>query len=159
MVVWILGTEPSTSLLWKTIVDTGNFPSTQLIATRLLLQFIEDYTGSIYFLSVGVGTGNVPTCDRCGLYSVRFMFALTYLYDIIVFSSTFEQRIRDLDLVLSLVGAAVVTLTLAKCRFTAPEVPYLGYIVGREGLRVDESKIASLQADVPRQTKTGIKRI
>jgi RNase H-like domain found in reverse transcriptase len=63
-----------------------------------------------------------------------------------------------LDLVLSLVWSAGVTLKLEKCRFSAPEVPYLGYIVGREGLRVNESKISSLQAAVPPQTKTGIRR-
>jgi Reverse transcriptase (RNA-dependent DNA polymerase) len=90
--------------------------------------------------------------------SVRFRCALTYLFDIIVFSSMFEQHVRDLDLVLSLVRSACVTLKLEKWRFAAPEVLYLGYIVGCEGLRVNESNISSLQAAVPPQTKTGIRR-
>jgi RNase H-like domain found in reverse transcriptase len=53
----------------------------------------------------------------------------------------------------------VLRLSLDKCRFAAPEVTYLGYIVGREGLRVDKSKIYSLQAAVTPQTKTGIRRL
>jgi Reverse transcriptase (RNA-dependent DNA polymerase) len=92
------------------------------------------------------------------LSSVRFRCALMYLDDIIVFSPTFELHLRDLSLVLSLVQSAGVTLKLAKCRFAAPEVQYLGYVVGRDGLRVDDSKTVALQAAVPPQTKTGIRR-
>ena len=54
--------------------------------------------------------------------------------------------------------AAEVTLKLLKCKFAAPEVPYLGYLGGREGLRVDHSKTAALRAATPPDSKTGIRR-
>ena len=92
------------------------------------------------------------------LSSVRFRCALTYLDDIIVFSSSLEKHLRDLSMVLSLLKAAGVTLKISKCRFAAPEVPYLGYVVGRDGLRVYQSQTSSVQPALPPQTKNGIGR-
>jgi hypothetical protein len=91
------------------------------------------------------------------LSAVRFHCALTYLDDIIVFSTSFDHNLRDLHLVLSPLKSAGITLKLGKCQLAAPEVPYLGYTVGREGLHVDSTKISSvLAAPIPR-TKTGIR--
>ena len=47
---------------------------------------------------------------------------------------------------------------MSKCQFAAPEVPYLGNIVGRTGLRVDSSKTAALEGALPPTRKTGIRR-
>jgi Reverse transcriptase (RNA-dependent DNA polymerase)/RNase H-like domain found in reverse transcriptase len=92
------------------------------------------------------------------LSSVRFQCAPTYLDDIILYSTTFEQHLSDLRTVLSLLNDAGVTLKLSKCKFSSPEFPYLGYRVGRDGLRVDNSKIATLQAAMPQTSKTGVHR-
>ena len=46
------------------------------------------------------------------LSSVRFQCALTYLDDIIVYSSTFDQHLKDLSVVLKLLKAAGVSLKL-----------------------------------------------
>jgi hypothetical protein len=89
--------------------------------------------------------------------SVRFQCALTYLDDIIVYSPPFNST-YDLRTVLSLLKDAGVTLKLSMCKFAATEVPYLGYLVGRDGLRVENSKIATLQAAMPPTIKTGIRR-
>jgi RNase H-like domain found in reverse transcriptase/Reverse transcriptase (RNA-dependent DNA polymerase) len=92
------------------------------------------------------------------LSSVRFQCALTYLDDIIVYSNTFEQHLKDLHTVLSLLKAAGVTLKLSKCKFAGAEVTYLGYLVGRVGLRVDDSKTAALKEAKTPTCKTGIRR-
>jgi Reverse transcriptase (RNA-dependent DNA polymerase) len=92
------------------------------------------------------------------LSSVRFQCALTYLDDIIVYYTTFEQHLSDLRTVLSFLKDAGVTLKLSKCNFAAPEVPYLRYWVGRDDLRVNNSKIATLQAAMSPTSKTGIRR-
>jgi hypothetical protein len=83
------------------------------------------------------------------LSSVRFQCALTYLDDIIVYSNTFEKHLKDLHTVLSLLKAAGVTLKFSKCKFSGAEVPYLGYLVGRVGLRLDDSKTAALKEAKP----------
>jgi RNase H-like domain found in reverse transcriptase len=55
------------------------------------------------------------------------------------------------------VKSAGVTLKLGKCMFAAPEVPYLGYIVGQEGINVDSTKISSFLAASTPRTKTRIR--
>jgi transposase InsO family protein len=92
------------------------------------------------------------------LSSVRFQCALTYLDDIIIYSSSFEQHLEDLKTVLSLLQKAGITLKLEKCSFCAEEVQYLGFVVGRKGLRVDESKLDAVKKSVPPKTKTQMRR-
>jgi RNase H-like domain found in reverse transcriptase len=75
-----------------------------------------------------------------------------------VYSATFEQHLKELETILKLLKSASVTLKLSKCTFAGAEVSYLGYLVGRDGLRVDPSKTAALQAATPPNTNTGIRR-
>jgi Reverse transcriptase (RNA-dependent DNA polymerase) len=79
------------------------------------------HRGLCRFKRLPFGLVSAPATFQREIYvilsSVRFRCALTYLDDIIVFSSTFEQHIRDLNLALSLVRSAGVTLKLDKCLF------------------------------------------
>jgi hypothetical protein len=63
------------------------------------------------------------------LASVRFQCALTYLDDIVVYSPTFEQHVKDLSVVLKLLQDAGVSLKLKKCAFASRKVQYLGFVV------------------------------
>jgi hypothetical protein len=92
------------------------------------------------------------------LRTVRFQCALTYVDDIVIYSSTFEQHLADLSRVLKLLDDAGISLKLPKCSFAAPQVQYLGYKVGRDGLEVDDSKIEAVLRDVPPMTKTSLRR-
>jgi RNase H-like domain found in reverse transcriptase len=83
---------------------------------------------------------------------------LTYLDYIIVYSSTFEQHLKDLSLVLKLLESAGVSLKLKKCHFSAPNVQYRGFRVGHAGLEVDDSKIMAFQKAHPPCTKTVLRR-
>jgi Reverse transcriptase (RNA-dependent DNA polymerase) len=84
------------------------------------------------------------------LSSVRFKCTITYLYDIIIYSSMFfEERLIDLLKVLKLLRDSGITLKLANCSFCAMEVQYLGFIVGREGLKVDEMKLEAIWRSLP----------
>ncbi len=40
-------------------------------------------------------------------------------------------------------------LKLKKCSFAAPEVGYLGHIVGNDGIRVDPEKVQKLKMSFP----------
>jgi Reverse transcriptase (RNA-dependent DNA polymerase)/RNase H-like domain found in reverse transcriptase len=92
------------------------------------------------------------------LSSVRFQCAITYLDDIIIYSSSFEQHHVDLRKVLKLLRDSGITLKLAKCSFCATEVQYLGFIVGRAGLKVDETKLEAFQKSLPPRSKTQLRR-
>jgi transposase InsO family protein len=92
------------------------------------------------------------------LSSVRFQCAITYLDDIIIYSSSFEQHLRDLGKVLKLLRDSGITLKLSKCSFFVPEVQYLGFVVGRDGLKVDGTKLEAIQKALPPRSKTHIRR-
>ena len=92
------------------------------------------------------------------LSSVRFQCAITYLDDIIIYSSSWERHLEDLKRVIESLRDSGITLQLAKCSFCATEVQYLGFIVGRDGLKVDNSKLSAIQKSLPPRTKTRMRR-
>jgi Reverse transcriptase (RNA-dependent DNA polymerase) len=92
------------------------------------------------------------------LATVRFLCALTYLDDIVIYSPTFEQHLKDLAVVLRLLHEAGVSLKLQKCNFAAPKVPYLGFRVGTDGLELYESKTEAVRKAKPPANKAGLRR-
>ena len=52
-----------------------------------------------------------------------------YLDDVLIFSETFEQHVRDVDSILGKIEAAGLKLSPQKCRFFTNEVKFLGHIV------------------------------
>ncbi|GFT81105.1 hypothetical protein TNCV_1649511 [Trichonephila clavipes] len=74
-----------------------------------------------------------------GLYEFKVMsFGL---YDIIVFSETFEDHLIRLRLVLKCLQEAGLKLNSKKCIFAAQEVKILGHLVSSNGVRPDPDKI------------------
>lgn len=71
-------------------------------------------------------------------------YVLVYLDDIIVVSPNFEIHLDILGKVFDRLHAAGLTVNREKCQFCRPELQYLGYIVDRQGLRVDPSKVDAL---------------
>ena len=67
-----------------------------------------------------------------------------YLDDIIVVSKTFEEHMKILDIVLSRLEKAGLTLSLDKCKWVMPKLKYLGYVVDENGLHVDPDKVADI---------------
>lgn len=76
---------------------------------------------------------------------------LLYLDDIIVFSSSVEDHIHRLDLVLSRLRKKGLKVKLEKCCFFQKEVQYLGHLVSREGVSTDPAKVSAV-AKWPRPT-------
>ena len=56
-----------------------------------------------------------------------------YLDDVLIFSETFEQHVRDVDSILGKIEAAGLKLSPQKCRFFTNEVKFLGHIVSENG--------------------------
>jgi hypothetical protein len=48
--------------------------------------------------------------------------------------------------------------TLIKCAFASRKVQYLGFVVGENGLEVDETKTEAVQRAVPPGNKTELRR-
>lgn len=66
---------------------------------------------------------------------------LLYLDDIVIFSSTLEQHLERLEMVLMRLEHEGLKAKLGKCAFFKPEVRYLGHVISSQGMAMDPSKV------------------
>ncbi|CAI5686070.1 unnamed protein product [Oreochromis niloticus] len=69
---------------------------------------------------------------------------LLYLDDVIVFSSTVEEHVSRLDVVLGRLQQEGLKAKLEKCSFFQSEVSYLGHVMSRDGVSTDPNKIEAV---------------
>ena len=67
-----------------------------------------------------------------------------YLDDVLVYSKTFKEHIRNLRKVLRCLREKGVKLNLKKCNFFKKEIRYLGRLVSEEGYRPDPEDVKAL---------------
>ena len=74
-------------------------------------------------------------------------FVLCFIDDCLVFTpNDFNLHLAQLEKVLLKLNSANMRLNLAKCHFAATELPFLGHIVGRFGLKMDLVKVQKLKS-------------
>jgi hypothetical protein len=66
------------------------------------------------------------------------------LDDILVYSKTYDDHVRDVRKVLQALADAKMKIKLKKTEFHKTEVKFLGYIVSREGLKIDKKKVKAV---------------
>ncbi len=71
------------------------------------------------------------------LAGLKWQCCLVYLDDIIIYSSTFEQHLQDLQKVFAALTDANLTLKASKCKFCRREMAYLGHIITADGIKPD----------------------
>lgn len=69
---------------------------------------------------------------------------LLCLDDVIVFSSSIEQHLQRLEMVLGCLHQKGLKANLSKCHFFRKEVQYLGHRVSSEGVATDPEKISAV---------------
>lgn len=92
------------------------------------------------------GLCNAPGCferlmERV-LDGLQWRTALVYIDDVIVFGGTFEEELERLEEVLQRLRKANLKLSPKKCSLFQHEVPFLGHVVSRDGVRTDPQKVA-----------------
>ena len=104
--------------------------------------------GHYEFNVMPFGLTNAPaTFQRlmeCLLAGLTVEECLTYIDDIIVFSTTFEQHLERLRGVLQRLLDAGLKLKLAKCCFMQKKVKYLGYVVSAAGVQANPTKLEAV---------------
>lgn len=104
--------------------------------------------GLWHFRVMSFGQCNAPSCferlmERV-LDGLQWKTPLMCLDDVLVFGNTFEEELSNLEEVLRRLRAANLKLSLNKCTFQ-PEIPFLGHVVGREGVRTDLLKVSAVE--------------
>jgi hypothetical protein len=72
-------------------------------------------------------------------------FCMVYLDDILIYSKTLEEHLTHLRKILTLLRKHQFYCKRSKCLFLQSEVPYLGFLITADGLKVDPSKIAAIR--------------
>jgi hypothetical protein len=72
------------------------------------------------------------------------VFVVVYLDDILVYSKTYEEHVQHMRLILTTLRDANLRIKVEKTEFYKREVKFLGYIVSREGLKIDSKKIEAI---------------
>ena len=109
--------------------------------------FVTD-SGLYEFNVMPFGLCNAPaTFQRfmdATLAGLKWKNLLVYMDDIIIFSSTFEEHLKDVDEVLNRLRDANVTLNQNKCEFCKEKIHYLGHVISAAGIQPNPEKVASL---------------
>jgi hypothetical protein len=85
--------------------------------------------------------------------------AMVYIDDIIVYSETLEQHMKDLDAVLGRIEEANLKVKISKCHLCKQELPYLGYIVTDKGVKVDPAAIEVIKNEPAPHDVSGVRRL
>ena len=76
-------------------------------------------------------------------------FAMAYLDDIIIYSSTPEEHLQHIKTVFEKLRHAKLSMKLSKSHFFAKEIQYLGHILGMEGIKPVPAKTEAIKAMHP----------
>ncbi|KAJ9544173.1 hypothetical protein OSB04_023880 [Centaurea solstitialis] len=78
-------------------------------------------------------------------------FVLVFFDDILVYSPTMELHVEHLKVVLQVLADNQLYANKKKCEFAKERLGYLGHVISKAGVEVDESKIKSItEWQVPR---------
>ena len=104
--------------------------------------------GHYEYLVMPFGLTNAPTTFQayinralCGLVDV---FYIVYLDDIFIFSRSEKEHYEHLDAVLERLRHAELYTNPKKYEFLKTEVEYLGFLVNRQGVRMDPARIKTI---------------
>ena len=84
-------------------------------------------------------------------------FASAYLDDIVIHSSTWEEHLGHLRVVLEHIRKAGLTINPSKCALAKPETEHLGYVIGNGVLRPQVQKVQAIESCPLPQTKTQLR--
>ena len=71
---------------------------------------------------------------------------LIYLDDVLIFSKTFTEHLKRLDIVFSKLEESGIKLSPRKCQLLLTELCYLGHKISKNGIEADPSKIEVLKS-------------
>ena len=112
------------------------------------MAFITD-EGLYEFLVMPFRLCNTPATFQRLMHKVLgnliYTKAPVYLNDIIIHSKTFEQHLKDIDEVFGKLRDARLMLKESKCEFCAPEIKFLGHIIGKDRRKVNSDKVEKVK--------------
>lgn len=91
------------------------------------------------------GLCNAPSTFQRIMNKILFQLldkcALVYLDDILVYSRSVEQHIKDLDSVVQILAEHGLHLKESKCALFLESVEFLGHTISSKGVSVEQGKV------------------
>ena len=84
-------------------------------------------------------------------------FTLAYLDDIIIFSETAEQHLKQIQIVLNRLRQAKLKLKKSKCALFKKELHYLGHLLTTDGVKPQVEKIKAISEMKPPKNQKGVR--
>lgn len=84
-------------------------------------------------------------------------FTAAYLDDIVIYSSTWEEHLQHLEVVISHIRSTGLTINPSKCSIAMAETEYLGYVIGRGVIKPQVQRIQAIESCPIPQTRTKIR--
>ncbi len=104
--------------------------------------------GHFEYLVMPFGLSNSPAVFQALVNDVlRDMvdqFIYVYLDDVLIFSSSLQEHVQHVRRVLQRLLENGLFVKAEKCAFHAQSVPFLGYIISSEGMRMDPDKVKAV---------------
>eukprot|EP00798_Chlamydomonas_sp_ICE-L_P024868 gene24868-biopygen19286 len=114
--------------------------------------------GQYEFKVLGMGLANAPATFQA-VMNKKFApflhkFVMVYLDDILVYGRNPEEHAANLEKVLQVLQDEEFYAKLSKCTFNQSETKFLGHIIGRNGVKVNPKKVATVRdRPTPRHAK------
>lgn len=94
------------------------------------------------------GLANAPASFQAyinkALVGLLDVICVVYLDDILIYSTDRESHLQATRAVLQRLRDFKLYVNLKKCKFAVEEVEFLGFIVGRAGIRMDASRVSTV---------------
>ena len=74
---------------------------------------------------------------------------MPFVDDVIIFSRSLDQHIRDLQSVFDRLKQHSLRIKLSKCQFLKEDTNHLGFVVNKDGIKPDSKKVAAIQGLAP----------
>ena len=115
--------------------------------------------GKYEYLKVPFGLAQAPSYFQNLMNKVLngLNFTLAYLDDIIIFSETAEQHLKQIQIVLNRLRQAKLKLKKSKCAFFKKELHYLGYLLTTDGVKPQLEKIKAISEMKPPKNQKGVR--
>ena len=106
------------------------------------------HMGLFEYKVLPLGLSNAPAAFQREMQRLigHLDFVLVYLDDILIFSRdpVFSRHTKHLRTVLELLRTHKLYAKSSKCSFFKDELPFLGYVVGKDGVAMDSAKIKTI---------------
>ena len=129
---------------------SSGYHQVRMFAADIDKTAFRTHHGHFEFLVMPFGLTNAPSTFQALMNEVLrpFLrrFVLVFFDDILIYSKTWSEHLQHVRAVFDTLRAHGLVLKRSKCSFGEKSMAYLGHIVTGDGVAMDQSKVAAVQA-------------